>query len=218
MTNLFSIFDRNFLFFRTLNFFNSFFYVILLRGGFWMKSSYSLNFNWLGLIYIYNELRIILIKNLNSAVYLVGSIIFIIFLNIFRLLPWVFSATSHIRVTLLLSLFLWWGPQIYAALTSPDKVLAHIVPTRTPWGLIPLLVLIEFVSSNIRPFTLAIRLAANITAGHLILGLIRMNCILQVRVAGLIMVSLCMLEIGVSFIQAYVFVLLSTLYSQELED
>lgn len=95
------------------------------------------------------------------------------------------------------------------------------MPKGTPGALIRFIVLIELVRNIIRPLTLRVRLIANMTAGHLLLCLLRSNIsILRpgVRVgviAGLVL--LVTLEIAVSLIQAYVFTLLFTLYLEEVQ-
>lgn len=84
----------------------------------------------------------------------------------------------------------------------------------------PFMVLIEIVRSIIRPLTLSVRLAANMVAGHLLLNLLGRQgpsaplVVLRALIAAL--VCLCMLELGVSFIQAYVFRVLIALYLNEI--
>ena len=90
----------------------------------------------------------------------------------------------------------------------------------TPLGLIPFLVVVERLRNVIRPMTLAIRLAANMTAGHLLMSLLGSSCrILDNKVyfilMAMVIVVLLVLEISVAVIQAYVFILLSSLYSVE---
>lgn len=97
---------------------------------------------------------------------------------------------------------------------------AHLVPQSTPVALIPFIVLIETIRNVIRPGTLAVRLAANIIAGHLLITLLGN----QTTVAGasligfllIVQIILLVLESAVAIIQAYVFAVLSTLYSREI--
>lgn len=97
---------------------------------------------------------------------------------------------------------------------------AHLVPQGTPSVLIPFIVLIETISNVIRPGTLAVRLSANIIAGHLLLTLLGNtgNSISTILVSILIFTQLLLLilESAVAIIQAYVFTILSTLYSREI--
>ncbi|RKF53455.1 ATP synthase subunit a [Erysiphe neolycopersici] len=88
----------------------------------------------------------------------------------------------------------------------------------TPIALISFMVLIETVRNIIRPLTLSVRLIANIVAGHLLLLLLSKFTILSLSnlvLSSVVILILGVLEIGVSVIQAYVFVLLSILYAKE---
>jgi F-type H+-transporting ATPase subunit a len=97
---------------------------------------------------------------------------------------------------------------------------AHLVPQGTPRVLIPFIVCIETISNVIRPGTLAVRLTANIIAGHLLLTLIGNtgNSLSTILLSVLVIsqVALLMLESAVAIIQSYVFAVLSTLYSREV--
>jgi F-type H+-transporting ATPase subunit a len=66
---------------------------------------------------------------------------------------------------------------LYSILTQPSFILAHLVPLGTPSVLIPFMVIIELIRTFIRPFTLAVRLTANIIAGHLLLVLLRSQAV-----------------------------------------
>lgn len=97
---------------------------------------------------------------------------------------------------------------------------AHLVPLGCPTALMPFIVLIETIRLVIRPLTLAVRLAANIIAGHIILSLIRMRAFNSsvVFFSSLFAESVILiLELAVAIIQPYVFFILLTLYSQEVE-
>ncbi|KYN06112.1 ATP synthase subunit a, partial [Cyphomyrmex costatus] len=101
-----------------------------------------------------------------------------------------------------------------------NKFLSHLTPEGTPFLLIPFIVIIESIRLLIRPITLAIRLTANIIAGHLLLSLLGStgNKITPTLLLSFIIftqILLFILEICVSIIQAYVFSVLSTLYLRE---
>lgn len=140
--------------------------------------------------------------------------------NTLGLMPYIFTATSHLTLTLSLGLPLWCGYFLYGWVQSSVKILAHLVPRGTPRLLIPFIVLIESIRRLIRPLTLSVRLAANIIAGHLLLTLLRRIAHPLSPILGFSVVwrqtLLIMLEIAVAIIQAYVFVILSTLYSREV--
>jgi len=99
-------------------------------------------------------------------------------------------------------------------------MLAHLVPLGTPNALIPFMVLIETTSNVIRPGTLAVRLAANMIAGHLLLVLLgNQGVSLTGFILGLLVTAqilLLTLERAVAVIQSYVFAVLTTLYSREV--
>jgi F-type H+-transporting ATPase subunit a len=97
---------------------------------------------------------------------------------------------------------------------------AHLVPQGTPAVLIPFIVCIETIRNIIRPGTLAVRLAANIIAGHLLITLMgNTGPGLAITLVGFLLIgqiALLMLESAVAIIQSYVFAVLRTLYSSEV--
>lgn len=100
---------------------------------------------------------------------------------------------------------------------------AHLVPTGSPAGLMPFIVLIELIRNYIRPVRLSVRLVANIVAGHLLMTLLRNPVeikpgvvLIALILAGLIILR-C-LETAVAVIQAYVFRILSTIYVREVNS
>jgi F-type H+-transporting ATPase subunit a len=99
-------------------------------------------------------------------------------------------------------------------------MLAHLVPLGTPSVLMPFIVLIETIRNVIRPGTLAVRLAANIIAGHLLLVLLGNQgvgaSISILSVVVFVQILLLLLESAVAVIQSYVFAVLATLYSREV--
>lgn len=145
-----------------------------------------------------------------------GIFFMIIRVNFIGLFPYVFTPSSHLRFTLRLSLPLWLGRVLFRVVKQFNHNMAHLVPLGTPGALIPLIVIIETVRIIIRPGTLAVRLAANIVAGHLLLTLLGGQ---GPRVGGLVLICLLVslillliLECGVACIQAYVFTMLRSLY------
>lgn len=109
---------------------------------------------------------------------------------------------------------------MYRLINFFNDTIAHLTPIGTPSILIPFIVIIESIRIIIRPLTLAIRLTANIIAGHLLLTLlgnsgelIKSNLILIIIIIG--QTILFMLELSVSIIQAYVFSVLIVLYRRE---
>nr|UDF84399.1 ATP synthase subunit 6 [Phyllodiaptomus tunguidus] len=143
---------------------------------------------------------------------------FIIFSNFLGLFPYVFTASSHLVFTLALSLPIWLGTMIWSIFFQFKNIMAHLVPLGTPGALMPVMVLIETVSSIIRPMTLGIRLAANMIAGHLLLTLLggQGSFSLSGSIVLLALAALITLECAVACIQSYVFTILSSLYLSEL--
>nr|BCL84916.1 ATP synthase F0 subunit 6 [Nodularia douglasiae biwae] len=152
------------------------------------------------------------------------SLFMLIFIvNISGMIPNVFSPTSHLSLTLVLAMMVWFCLVFSGWVFSWKESAGHLVPTGSPVVLIPLLVLIESVSILIRPITLGVRLAANITMGHLMLHVIGEYVVeffyevsfLGSLLGGLVMWGYVIFEFAVSFLQAYVFVLLVGLYSSD---
>lgn len=139
--------------------------------------------------------------------------------NLTRIFPYVFTSTSHPVIALTIALPLWVGYMVIYTYYESNSIIAHFLPLGTPLALWPLIVCVEIVRSVIRPFTLSIRLVANMVAGHLLLGLIRRKFSINLRITNiilpLILLPLVVLELAVRVIQGYVFGLLSTLYVRE---
>uniref|UniRef100_UPI0030E2AC92 ATP synthase subunit 6 n=1 Tax=Stenchaetothrips biformis TaxID=1100830 RepID=UPI0030E2AC92 len=143
----------------------------------------------------------------------------ILFLNMMGLFPNIFTPSSHITLNLIISFPLWVGFMIFGWTNFTKKMLSHLVPNGTPTALISFMVLIEMISNIIRPLTLSIRLMANMVSGHLLLtlmgNLMQNSSFLLVILLIFIQSILSSLELGVAFIQAYVFCMLLTLYSND---
>lgn len=170
---------------------------------------------------LYSEIKVLFSKNRNIiAVIFRALFLFIIFNNIIGLLPYIFTATSHLVITLGLAFPLWIGYFRFGWVNNTKWILAHLIPQGTPGMLIPFIVVIERVRRLIRPSTLAVRLMANIIAGHLILVLVRRSVIaLRTLIFWsiiLFQILLVVLEVAVAIIQAYVLVILRVLYSREV--
>merc|ERR1711982_142969 len=132
---------------------------------------------------------------------------FIIFSNFIGLIPYIFTSTSHLSITLVLALPIWLGTILFSIIFQYNNLLAHLVPLGTPSFLIPIIVIIETVRNVIRPITLSIRLAANMVAGHLLLTLLgsqgpNIRIIIIIRVLLLRLVLLLILEVAVACIQS----------------
>nr|ACN11706.1 ATP synthase subunit 6 [Plicofollis aff. argyropleuron 1 RB-2009] len=156
------------------------------------------------------------------AMILASLMIFILTLNMLGLLPYTFTPTTQLSLNMGLAVPFWLATIIIGMRNQPTVALGHLLPEGTPTPLIPVLIIIETISLFIRPLALGVRLTANLTAGHLLIQLISTATItlmpLMTTVAmftAILLVLLTLLEIAVAFIQAYVFVLLLSLYLQE---
>nr|QJI81104.1 ATP synthase F0 subunit 6 [Menticirrhus littoralis] len=158
----------------------------------------------------------------NWALILTSLMIFLITLNMLGLLPYTFTPTTQLSLSLGLAFPLWLATVLIGMRNKPTVALGHLLPESTPTLLIPILILIETISLLIRPLALGVRLTANLTAGHLLMQLISSATfallITTPPVAVLtttLLLLLTILEFAVAMIQAYVFVLLLSLYLQE---
>nr|YP_009465622.1 ATP synthase F0 subunit 6 [Solegnathus hardwickii]AHN95935.1 ATPase subunit 6 [Solegnathus hardwickii]QCB91427.1 ATP synthase F0 subunit 6 [Solegnathus hardwickii] len=148
--------------------------------------------------------------------------IFLLSLNMLGLLPYTFTPTTQLSLNMGLAVPLWLATVIIGMRNQPTHSLGHLLPEGTPAPLIPILIIIETISLFIRPLALGVRLTANLTAGHLLIQLIATAAFvllpLMPTVALLttvLLFLLTLLEVAVAMIQAYVFVLLLSLYLQE---
>nr|QNK04185.1 ATP synthase F0 subunit 6 [Taurulus bubalis] len=156
------------------------------------------------------------------AALLTSLMIFLITMNMLGLLPYTFTPTTQLSLNLGLATPLWLATVIIGMRNQPTHALGHLLPEGTPGPLIPVLIVIETISLFIRPLALGVRLTANLTAGHLLIQLISTAAFVLLAsmpavalLTSTVLVLLTLLEVAVAMIQAYVFVLLLTLYLQE---
>nr|BAV70280.1 ATPase subunit 6 [Abbottina rivularis] len=156
------------------------------------------------------------------ALLFASLMVFLVTINVLGLLPYTFTPTTQLSMNMGLAVPLWLATVIIGMRNQPTVALGHLLPEGTPTPLIPVLIIIETISLFIRPLALGVRLTANLTAGHLLIQLIATAVLvlapMMTTVAILtaaVLFLLTLLEIAVAMIQAYVFVLLLTLYLQE---
>nr|YP_004717838.1 ATP synthase F0 subunit 6 [Pterygoplichthys disjunctivus]YP_009107430.1 ATP synthase F0 subunit 6 [Hypostomus plecostomus]AMD11956.1 ATP synthase F0 subunit 6 [Pterygoplichthys anisitsi]AIU41050.1 ATP synthase F0 subunit 6 [Hypostomus plecostomus]AMD11969.1 ATP synthase F0 subunit 6 [Pterygoplichthys anisitsi]AMD11982.1 ATP synthase F0 subunit 6 [Pterygoplichthys anisitsi]BAK42516.1 ATPase subunit 6 [Pterygoplichthys disjunctivus] len=156
------------------------------------------------------------------ALILTSLMIFILSLNMLGLLPYTFTPTTQLSLNMGLAVPLWLATVIIGLRNQPTAALGHLLPEGTPVPLIPVLIIIETISLFIRPLALGVRLTANLTAGHLLIQLISTATFVLLPMmttvalfTATLLVLLTLLEVAVAMIQAYVFVLLLSLYLQE---
>ncbi len=142
--------------------------------------------------------------------------IFILFCNLLGLIPGSFTVTSQIVVTAVFALFVYSMSIVVGFALHGLKFLGILVPPGTPGWLLPLMVPIEVVSQLARPLSLAVRLFANMTAGHTVLAvLFGMALSLPLLIGWLpfaFTIAMNGLELAIAFIQAYIFTILTCVY------
>nr|QIM14744.1 ATP synthase F0 subunit 6 [Peromyscus melanophrys] len=158
-------------------------------------------------------------KGRTWSLMLVSLMMFIGSTNLLGLLPHTFTPTTQLSMNLGMAIPLWAGAVILGFRHKLKSSLAHFLPQGTPISLIPMLIIIETISLFIQPMALAVRLTANITAGHLLIHLIGGATLVLTSISPptasitfIILALLTILEFAVALIQAYVFTLLVSLY------
>nr|WPS67094.1 ATP synthase F0 subunit 6 [Systasis sp. 1 HHL-2023a] len=222
MMNLFSIFDPSTSMMMALNWLSSLFLLMFFSSIYWFIPSRYNMFFFVILNFLVLEFKVLLnlkINNMNIIIY-ISLFMMILMNNFLGMFSYVFTSSSHLIFSLSMSLTLWISMMLFGWINNLDHMFIHLVPQGTPSILMPFMVLIESISNIIRSGTLAVRLSANMIAGHLLMTLISstgnsLNIILLIFML-LAQSLLIILELSVSIIQAYVFSVLSTLYSSEV--
>jgi len=168
------------------------------------------------------------INNKNGQIYfpfIYALFIFILINNLIGMVPYSFASTSHFILTFGLSFTVVLGATILGFQIHGLKFFSLFVPSGCPLGLLPLLVLIEFISYLARNVSLGLRLAANILSGHMLLNILS-GFTYNIMTSGLIffflgllplafIIAFSGLELGIAFIQSQVFVVLSCSYIKD---
>nr|YP_010578006.1 ATP synthase F0 subunit 6 [Pyrrhura melanura]YP_010937512.1 ATP synthase F0 subunit 6 [Pyrrhura chapmani]UZP15396.1 ATP synthase F0 subunit 6 [Pyrrhura melanura]WKW95521.1 ATP synthase F0 subunit 6 [Pyrrhura chapmani] len=156
------------------------------------------------------------------AIILTSLMLMLLTINLLGLLPYTFTPTTQLSMNMALAFPLWLATLLTGLRNQPTTSLGHLLPEGTPTPLIPALIMIETISLLIRPLALGVRLTANLTAGHLLIQLISTATITLLPImptvsilTATVLLLLTILEVAVAMIQAYVFVLLLSLYLQE---
>nr|QXT59999.1 ATP synthase membrane subunit 6 [Pterocallis alni] len=215
-TNLFNIFDPSTTIFNLeLNWMSTIMIIILLPNFIWIMPN---RINWLiiKMMKILNYEMMLLYKNkkIKSPSFMFISLfMFILMNNFLSLFPYIFSSSSHMNFSLTLLLPFWLFFIIMSMNKNTKNMIAHLIPLNTPIYLAPLMTIIETMSIFIRPFSLSIRLTANMIAGRLLMTLLNFNSLIIIIL--LIQMFMMMFKLCVAMIQSYVFSILSSLYSSE---
>nr|YP_010585930.1 ATP synthase F0 subunit 6 [Maesaipsyche stengeli]UZZ43653.1 ATP synthase F0 subunit 6 [Maesaipsyche stengeli] len=223
MNNLFSIFDPSSSFMNlSFNWTSSMFIIMFIPLSLWMIPNRSLILLTKILNILNNEIQTLLKNNSFKGISIMMISLFMMILlnNFMGLLPYIFTSSSHLVFNLSFSLPIWLTLMFFGWLNKTESMFSHLIPLGTPPLLMPFMVLIESISNIIRPLTLAVRLTANMIAGHLLISLLSNNGnSISIYFYWLIILTeiiLMTLESSVAIIQSYVFTILSTLYTSEI--
>nr|AII02266.1 ATP synthase F0 subunit 6 [Rhodoneura mellea] len=223
MSNLFSIFDPTTnLFNLPLNWISTFIGIMFIPFSFWLiPNRHYIFWNFI-LNKLHLEFKTLLGKNSSygSTFIFISLFSFVLFNNFLGLFPYIFTSTSSLIISLSISLPLWLSFMFYGWINNMNHMFSHMIPEGTPNILMPFMVMIETISNIIRPGTLAVRLTANMIAGHLLMTLLSGTGSqfpsYLIFILVFIQILLLILESAVAVIQSYVISILSTLYSSEV--
>nr|YP_010531298.1 ATP synthase F0 subunit 6 [Mileewa sharpa]UXX17557.1 ATP synthase F0 subunit 6 [Mileewa sharpa] len=216
MTNLFSVFDPctgN----LSLNWISTMIFMIMIPYNFWiLPNKIMLIYNKM-MINLFDEMKLTM-NHKGTSILMLSMFFFILFNNSMGLVPYIFTSTSHLTFSLSMALPMWLSFFIYGWAKKTNTMFCHLVPSSTPFMLMPFMVLIETVSNLIRPGSLSVRLTANMITGHLLMSLLGGTSfsVFFMIIIMIMLMTLMIFELAVSFIQSYVFMTLTTLYSNEI--
>ncbi|MDX1975806.1 MAG: F0F1 ATP synthase subunit A [Rickettsiales bacterium] len=142
---------------------------------------------------------------------------FILFCNVFGMLPGSFTVTSHLIVTFALAGAVFVGVTLLAIIKhGPIKFIKFFLPHGTPWWMAPLMYVIEVISYLSRPISLSVRLAANMMVGHMILKIAAGFIVMMGILGGWLPFGFVLIftgfEIFIAVLQAYIFTVLTCVY------
>nr|YP_002727914.1 ATP synthase F0 subunit 6 [Geocoris pallidipennis]ABZ02012.1 ATP synthase F0 subunit 6 [Geocoris pallidipennis] len=218
MTNLFSTFDPATSIKTSMNWLSSMSCMLLIPMSFWkLPNRMNIMINKITNS-LYNEFKLLMGTNSSGMKMMMISLFLMIMINnIMGLLPYIFTSSSHMTFTLTLALPMWISLMLFGWINKTNYMFSHLIPVGTPAVLMPFMVMIETISNLIRPGALAVRLAANMIAGHLMMSLLGESAAGSMLPLIIMVQTILMLfESAVAVIQAYVFSVLSTLYSSEV--
>lgn len=199
-----------------------FFYLVTQHGGFLVPS------RWQSLMEMIYEFVVSLVdeqigpKGRKFFPLIFTTFVFLLFTNLIGMIPYSFTATSHMVITFGLSVSLFIGITIVGFQVHGLHFFSFLLPKGAPLILAPLLVVLELVSYCFRAISLGVRLFANMMAGHTLVKILSGFAWTMLSVGGLLTVAsiipfgivfaLTGLEIGVACLQAYVFTILTCIY------
>uniref|UniRef100_UPI0031F42A6A ATP synthase F0 subunit 6 n=1 Tax=Yangiella montana TaxID=3141511 RepID=UPI0031F42A6A len=220
MTNLFSSFDPATSVSFSTNWLSSMMFLMMMPCAYWaLPNQFQIILDKM-FSALNSEMYTLSMKKTPITLMMISLFMFILVNNMLGLLPYIYTSSSQMTFTLTMALPLWASFMLFGWINSTNHMFAHLIPAGTPAILMPFMVCIETISNVIRPGSLAVRLTANMIAGHLLMTLLGNNA---ASASGIIIpliitaqLMLMWFETAVSLIQAYVFTILSTLYSSEV--
>lgn len=201
----------------------NFIFIFLLQIRFWSNTNQLFSYFRPVKSTIFTQLSRTYSINIKGISSVVSSVfIIIIFINLMGLFPYLFRTSSHLIFTLSLGFPIWLRLILSGFSHSPKKSIAHFLPDGAPDWLNPFLVIIETTRVLVRPITLSFRLAANMRAGHIVLRLVGIyastawfTSYFNLRILAFISIGYILFEVAICLIQAYIFCLLLSLYSDD---
>jgi len=220
------------------NFTNSTFFMVLSAGLFLAvlsmvtaQGGFLIPTRWQSLAEMYFEFVVSMVKEQIGKPgkqyfpFIFTIFTFVLLNNVIGLIPYSFTPTSHCIITMTLSCTIFIGVTIIGIMKHKLHFLAFFLPPGAPIALAPFLVIIEMVSYFFRAISLGVRLFANNMAGHCLLKILAGFGWSMIQMSGLFMVAalpllltvfgVYFLEIGVAFLQAYVFTILTCIYFKD---
>nr|ATI24704.1 ATP synthase F0 subunit 6 [Rhinocola aceris] len=222
MASLFSMFDPTSMFFFQLNWTNMIMSLIILPPILWLSPSRMKMCITFTLIKLNNEFSSLFNKQIlfkGTTLLSLSLFLFIVMNNLMSNFPYTFCCSAHLLYSSAMAIPIWLSIILFYWLNLYKTMLSHLVPLGTPPVLMPVMVMIELTSNLIRPMALAVRLSANLIAGHLLMALLGNTFLINSMHWPLIcciQTGFLMFELMVAIIQAYVFSVLMTLYSSEM--
>nr|WRY72426.1 ATP synthase F0 subunit 6 [Farynala starica] len=215
MNNLFSVFDPC-TGLASMNWLSTIIFLVIMPYKMWMTQN-KITLSMSMICKTLNKEMLMLMKYKGTNLIMISFFMLLLFNNLMGLAPYVFTSSAHLTFSLTMALPMWMALMIYGWLNKTNSMFSHLVPNGTPGILMPFMVMIETISNIIRPGSLAVRLTANMIAGHLLMTLLGSDKSMLMLISTMIIfISLMMFELAVAMIQSYVFMTLMTLYSSEI--
>lgn len=197
--------------------------LILIQISFWLRNTRIKILSHYLKSTIYTQLSHTRRINLKGITSIISSIfIILIIINLIGIIPYTYRTSRQLIFTISLRFPIWLRFMLSSTFYKPKKTIAYILPDRAPIWLNPFLVIIESTRLLVRPLTLSFRLAANMRAGHIVIRLTGIylrrawfNNIIGTLILLLTTTRYILFELTICVIQAYIFCLLLSLYSDD---